>query len=136
MTRLLCAILAFAIAGCASPPEACLAPLQPTIVTELFFGRNIPGRPPLTEGEWSSFAQVIIAREFPGGFTVLDADGQWLAPRTDVLAHERTKLLIVAAAPADDLLGRIARIRDAYESAYKQAAVGELTYRACGSFQD
>jgi len=103
-------------------------------VVELFFGRDIPGRAPLTDGEWSQFTTSVIAREFPDGFTVTDGDGEWRAPSSQSVTSERTKILIVSEAKSSDLASRVSRVREAYARAYRQASVGVLTYDACGEF--
>ena len=114
--------------------SACLLPYQqPTTVTELFFGRNIPGRAPLTESEWSAFLASVIAKEFPDGFTVLDGNGAWRDPATNAFMGERTKVVVIATAE-DDLARRIGRVTSAYKRAYAQRSVGELSYSACGTF--
>ena len=127
------ALLLF-VAGCASPGKQCpLASQQPMAITELFFGRDIQGRAPLTETEWSAFVASTIAKEFPDGFTVLDGNGEWRDPATNAVASERTKVLLVATqgeVPAE----RIERVIDAYKHAYAQRSVGVLTHSACGAF--
>ena len=62
-----------------SPAAAskCLLPAeQPMVVAELFFGRGIRGRAPLSEAEWAAFAAQVITPNFPDGFTVFDGEGQ------------------------------------------------------------
>src|SRR5258708_15618831 len=89
--RLAAALALFAAAGCAQSP-ACLLPSEkPMVLAQLFFGRDIPGRLPLTDAEWSGFAAQVISREFPHGFTVLDGDRQWLDPQTNVISREPTQ---------------------------------------------
>ncbi len=137
MRRPLCLLALLGLPGCASvhTESPCLAPPQhPMVVTEMFFGRDIPGRQPLTDSEWSAFATAVIVREFPDGFTVLDGNGQWADPRTRILAGERTKILIAASTPTDDLAGKIDRIGDAYRTEFHQQSVGVLTWSACGYF--
>ena len=101
---------------------------------ELFFGRDIPGREPLTDREWSDFAVSVIAKEFPDGFTVMDGDGEWRDPATQRITLERSKILIVAAPSSSDLASRVFRVRDAYRRMYRQTSVGTLSYDACGEF--
>ena len=137
MKRALSWVLLPALAGCASmraePP--CRAPaLQPLIVTELFFGRDIVGRQSLTDSEWSDFVASTVAREFPDGFTVIDGEGQWLDPHLHAPVRERSKILIASVARDGDLSSRIARISDAYRTEFRQESVGVLIYNACGSF--
>ncbi len=128
-------LVLFVLSGCASQRPECLLPgQQPMIVTELFFGRDIPGRAPLTDREWSDFAGSVIAKEFPRGFTETDGDGEWRNPATQAVTRERTKILIVAASRSPDLASRISRIRESYSRLYHQTTVGILTYYACGEF--
>jgi len=104
------------------------------IVAELFFGRDISGREPLTDREWSDFVASVIAGEFPKGFTVTDGDGEWRDPTTGTVIRERTKIFVVAAPRSPDLAVRISRVRDAYIHLYRQTSVGVVTYDACGAF--
>ena len=77
MTRFAALVLAVALSGCAwSRPVCLLDSQQPMTVVELFFGRDIPGRAPLTDREWSDFAASVVSKEFPDGFTVTDGDGE------------------------------------------------------------
>jgi hypothetical protein len=122
-------------AAIATAPAQCPLPNQaPMVVTQLFFGRDIEGRGPLTDAEWSDFAANILARDFPDGFTVSDGDGQWRDPKTHQVAHERAKIVIVAAAPAPDLARRTAEVIAAYRTRFHQESVGVLTTTECGSF--
>jgi len=118
-----------------SASPACALPSEkPMVVVELFFGRDIPGRGPLTEKEWSAFADDVIARQFPDGFTVNDGEGEWRDPVTRTVVRERTKILTVAMTPAPDVAGRIARVTDAYRARFRQKSVGVLTRSGCGAF--
>jgi hypothetical protein len=63
---------------------SCLLPSeQRMLVAELFFGRGISGREPLTDAEWAEFAARTVTPNFPEGFTVFDGEGQWRDTRTD-----------------------------------------------------
>src|SRR5205823_892320 len=69
----------------ASPaiPYTCLLPSeQRMLVAELFFGRNVRGRGPVTEAEWAEFAAQVVTPNFPDGFTAFDGHGQWQNPTT------------------------------------------------------
>ena len=84
--RFIIALTCCLAAGCsiaANPRSACPLPTQqPFTIVQIFFGRNVPGRGPLTDAEWSSFVAKAITGEFPDGFTVIDGDGQWFDQRT------------------------------------------------------
>ena len=128
-----------ALTACAAaqePPGAvCLLPGQkPVVVAELFFGRAIAGRQPLTEAEWADFAGSVITRSFPDGFTIIDGAGQWQNPATREIARERTKILLVAAKRAPDLAARLSAVIDAYKARFRQESVGVITRDSCASF--
>jgi hypothetical protein len=112
MRHALPALLLLALAGCAaagpSSPAPCVLPTQRRmVVAELFFGRSIPGRAPLSEAEWAAYAAEILTPNFPAGFTVFDGDGQWQNPATHALLRERTKIVLVAARRTPDLAARL-----------------------------
>jgi len=104
------------------------------LVAELFFGRDLPGRAPLTDAEWREFAAEIVTPNFPAGFTVSDGDGQWENPATHAIARERTKILLIAARRSPDLGRRLSAVIDAYKARFHQQSVGVITRDACASF--
>ena len=104
------------------------------IVAELFFGRSIRGREPLSDPEWAAFAAETVTPNFPAGFTVVDGVGQWRNPRTGQIAREPTKILLVAAVPDADLAHRLAAVIDAYKLRFHQQSVGVVTREACAAF--
>jgi hypothetical protein len=124
------------VPGEAVSPGACLLPNQkPMLVTELFFGRNIPGRPPVSEAEWSDFVTRVVTPNFPDGFTVFDgAAGQSASAPSGAAARERPKIVLAAAYPRPDLKDRIAAVREAYRTRFAQRSVGVLTRWECGAF--
>ena len=104
------------------------------LVAELFFGRNIKGRAPLTDVEWSEFAAQTITPNFPDGFTVFDGEGQWRNPRTGYIARDPTKILLVAARRTPDLARRLSAVIDAYKAKFRQQSVGLITRDSCAMF--
>jgi uncharacterized protein DUF3574 len=129
--------------GCAespgpSPPAApysCLLPAEERmLVAELFFGRSIKGRQPLTDAEWTEFAAQTITPNFPDGFTVLDGEGQWRNPQTGQIADGQTKILLVAAKREPDLARRLSAVIDAYKARFHQQSVGVITRDSCAAF--
>ena len=104
------------------------------LVAELFFGRNIPGRAPLTEAEWAEFAGNVIAPNFPAGFTVMDGQGQWQNPANGQIARDPTKILLVAASREPDLAPRLAAVIEAYKTRFRQQSVGMITRDSCAVF--
>ena len=129
------------LAGCAVPaetvpPSACLLPAQkPMLVAELFFGRNVPGRAPVSEAEWADFVARVVAPNFPDGFTVFDgAYGQGRDPQRRTIEREPPKVVLAAADPRPDLKDRIEAVRNAYQTRFAQRSVGLLTRWECGVF--
>jgi hypothetical protein len=104
------------------------------LVAELFFGRSIKGRAPLTDAEWDAFAADTVTPNFPDGFTVFDGDGQWQNPQTGTIGRERTKILLVAAKRAPDLARRLTTVIDAYKTRFHQQSVGLVTRDSCAAF--
>ncbi len=105
------------------------------LVAELFFGRNIPGRAPVSEAEWSDFVAQVITPNFPDGFTVFNgAAGQSGRLQGGMIAREAPKILLAAAYPRPDLKDRIAAVIEAYRTRFPQKSVGLLTRWECGAF--
>ena len=104
------------------------------LVAELFFGRTIPGRGPLTDAEWRAFAAEIVTPNFPDGFTVFDGEGQWQNPATRQITRQRTKILLVAARRTPDLGQRISAVIDTYKARFHQQSVGIITRDSCAAF--
>jgi hypothetical protein len=140
MRRATSIALLMLLAGCTAtseplPQSACLLPAQkPMLVAELFFGRNIPGRAPVSEAEWADFVAQVITPNFPDGFTVFDGAGQWRNPRSGTIVREPPKILLAAAYPRPDLKDRVAAVIEAYRARFPQKSVGILTRWECGAF--
>ena len=104
------------------------------VIAELFFGRDIKGREPLSDAEWVEFAAQIITPNFPDGFTVFDGKGQWRNPRTGRIINDPTKILLVAAKREPDLVERLSAVIDAYKARFQQQSVGVITRDSCAAF--
>src|SRR6202035_219963 len=129
-------LAACAMPGETVPPSACLLPQQkPMLVAELFFGRNIAGRAPVSEAEWADFVARVITPTFPDGYTVFNgAAGQSGTPQNGLIAREAPKIVLAAAYPRPDLKDRIAAAIEAYRARFPQKSVGPLTRLECGAF--
>ena len=138
MAKVLRAIACIAIlaplAAC-TPPSTCLLPgQQPMTQINLYFGRDVKGRPPVTEAEWARFASHDLAARFPDGFTVLDANGQWLNTATHHTAHEASKLVQIITPGSPDLAQRVQAVVDAYKARFRQDSVGVVVGPRCAAF--
>ena len=99
-----------------------------------FFGRGMPGRPPLTDQEWTQFAADVVTPNLPDGFTALVADGQWQNPATRRISQERTKVIIVAVPDTPAAAAAIAAVKEAYRTRFHQQSVGTTIHPVCGAF--
>jgi hypothetical protein len=137
MARLLVLFVAFALASCAASADrtACLLREQkPMALAQLFFGRDIAGRAPLSDAEWSDFAAATLSANFPDGFTVTDGVGQWLNPETRHIVHEQSKIVEIAADDTPALGAKLAAVMAAYRTRFHQQSVGVITSRVCAAF--
>jgi hypothetical protein len=125
--------LVLVLSGCTAP--GCQPGVgQAMTVYTLYFGRSAAGRAPVDEREWHEFRDQVITRALPNGYTVLDAQGAWMNPRSRATISEATKVLVVALPDAPGALGVINRIRSAWQRRFHQYVVGMTVQNACGSF--
>ena len=101
---------------------------------DLYFGRGMAGRAPLTDAEWAAFSRTQLTPRFPGGFTVIDAQGQWLNPGTHEIGAEASKMVRIAVSPTSDLPARVSGVADAYRKQFRQISVGITSQATCGAF--
>jgi len=112
----------------------CRAAQKPMVVADLLFGRNIGGRPGVTESRWSQFLAREITPRFPDGLTVLDASGQWRDRDKNRIVREPSKLVTIIM-PADaEGQEKIDAIVAAYKRQFRQQSVGVVIRPACVSF--
>lgn len=104
------------------------------LMIDLFFGRDIAGRAPLTDAEWAAFARTDITPRFPDGFTAIDAHGQWLNPQTNSVGAEPSKMVRIVAPPGPATISKIAGVAASYRSQFHQVAVGISTAPVCAAF--
>jgi hypothetical protein len=107
---------------------------KPMLVTQLFFGLSIAGRGPVTRHEWSEFLRQEVSPRFPDGFTVYEAEGQWLDPAGHSVVREHSKVMIIAAEDTSEVRTKIAEVSDLYRKAFHQQSVGVITRRECAAF--
>ena len=104
------------------------------VLIDLYFGRDIPGRAPLTDAEWAGFAREQITPRFPNGFTMIDAQGQWRNAATLRIGAEATKMVRIATAEDTHAAASIGEILQAYRQQFHQLAVGITSTETCGAF--
>lgn len=107
----------------------CSGAQKPWMVAELLFGRSN-----VSDKAWDRFLAAEVTPRFPDGLTVYDARGQWRDPKTKTISRERSKVVMIAMAPADDNQTRLDAIVEAYKTKFKQQSVGLILRPSCVSF--
>jgi hypothetical protein len=123
------------LAGCATTPPAPACPTGQNYqqTAQLFFGRNIGGKPGVSDAEFRRFVDEELTPRFPDGLTVLDGGGQWRG-KEDVLIREASKVVLIVLPRGRDANGRIEAVRAAYKTRFQQESVMVLTQGSCVSF--
>jgi len=122
------------LSGCATLPQAaCPAGEKSMLTVQMFFGRNIGGRPGVSDADFRAFSDDELTPRFPDGLTVLDGGGQWKGA-DNTLIREASKVVMVVAAPSRDLTRRIEAVRAAYVTRFRQDSVMVVTQQACVGF--
>ena len=101
-------------------------------VTELYFGRNIPGGGEVSDADWRRFLDDVVTPRFPEGFTVLDGEGQYRMA-DGIIIRERSKVLVVIAKGGDAGL-RSAEAVAEYKRRFRQESVLRRDGVSCVSF--
>lgn len=130
-------VLALAtLQACAAgrPADCLLVSQKPMVVAELFFGRETEGRSDVSEADWASFVDSVVAKQFPDGFTIMNGKGAWHDRWRDETRYEPSKVLVVAAPPSANLGAELQAVVDAYRRRFRQQSVGIVTTQACGAF--
>ena len=104
---------------------------QSAVSDLLFFGTGKPGGSVSTE-EWAEFLRLNVTPQFPEGFTVSHASGQWRGA-DGLLVKEASYLIHLIH--ADDFVREkaVQEIITTYKSRYRQQAVLRVKTLACVS---
>jgi len=125
------------LAACATtrPPAipACPDGQQRLRTAQLFFGRNIGGKPGVSETAFAKFVDEELTPRFPDGLTVMDGGGQWRGPENKLI-RESAKVVLIVLPQRGDPLHSIEAVRGAYKTRFKQESVVLITQPACVSF--
>lgn len=135
--RRLCATIGLIIAAAplhAETRPACSGAAQPKQVAELLFGRDVAGRPGVSDRDWSRFVARELTPRFPDGLTVSDAQGQWRDPASGKTVREKTKRVEIVLPGRDDDDARLVAAVDAYKHDFHQQSVGLIVRTACVLF--
>ncbi|MFZ5669959.1 MAG: DUF3574 domain-containing protein [Pseudomonadota bacterium] len=108
----------------------CSSGLRPATTAELFFGRNIGGRPGVSEDDWSRFVDEEVTPRFPEGLSVFDVQGQWRG-EDGVTVRESSKVLMLILTDEEADREKLDAIREAYKARFRQEAVLLVERPAC-----
>jgi hypothetical protein len=134
MRLLLAALITIVAAQARAQTITCTANHTSMMQAELLFGRNIGGRPGVTETAWARFLADEITPRFPDGLTVYDAAGQYRESPAAKIVRERSKIVMILVEAGDAAMTRIDEIVDAYKKRFRQKSVGVVIKPACVSF--
>jgi hypothetical protein len=124
-------------AGCAAGPAArpgdAALPGEAVVRSELFFGRLRPDGSVVSDAEWRAFVVDHVTPSFPGGFTVLDAVGQYRGQDGRIVT-EPSKILVILHPPDSRSHGAIEALRETYRRLFQQESVLRVTSPARAGF--
>lgn len=109
---------------------ACPSGSEAMIRTELIFGMQRSGMPPVSRAAWQRFVARAISPRFPEGFTVIDAQGGWRGRRG--LVREASRILIVWHNGLQQ--NRLEALRSTYKKRFNQKSVLRIDGMNCVSF--
>ena len=130
---LACAI-ALGLGGCGSViGPRCPSGQERLQTAQLFFGREVAGKPAVSEAAFRRFMDEEVTPRFPDGLTVLDGGGQWKGPQNRLI-RESSKLVLIVLPRRGDSMARLEAVRTAYKARFQQDSVLLVTEPACVSF--
>ncbi len=101
---------------------------------DLFFGRNIHGRGPVSQAQWADFLARTLTPRFPDGFTVFDTHGQWMDPRTGTIERESSWVVRAVLPARIDFSAATDQVTSAYRQRFSQQSVGITVTPVCAHF--
>jgi uncharacterized protein DUF3574 len=107
----------------------CGASSAPQIRTTLYFGLSRP-KGSVSELEWQIFLRDEVTKRFPDGFTVWQAEGQWLTPDGSI-DREQSKVLLLVHADTPAARQSVQAVIQSYRKAFDQQSVLWESARVC-----
>jgi hypothetical protein len=100
--------------------------------TTLYFGTARPAGT-ITTKQWKGFVRDEVTPRFPKGFTVWEADGQWLGADGRI-ARERAKVLLIVHQNTAEVRETLGELVDRYKRLFQQESVMWETATVCAAF--
>ena len=107
----------------------CGASSAPQTRTTLYFGLSRP-KGSVSELEWQIFLRDEVTKRFPDGFTVWQAEGQWLTPDGSI-DREQSKVLLLVHADSPTARQSVQAVIQSYRKAFDQQSVLWESARVC-----
>jgi hypothetical protein len=107
----------------------CGASSAPQIRTTLYFGLSRP-KVSVSELEWQIFLRDEVTKRFPDGFTVWQAEGQWLTPDGSI-DREQSKVLLLVHADTPAARQSVQAVIQSYRKSFDQQSVLWENARVC-----
>jgi hypothetical protein len=128
------ALVTATTAGAQTAMPPCHGTLQPRMVAELMFGRDIGRGVGVSEAEWQRFVARELVSRFPDGLTIIDAVGQWRNRDSGRIVQEPSKHVEIVLPGNKDDDARLDAVVAAYKRAFHQHSVGVIVRPACVAF--
>lgn len=100
---------------------------------ELIFGLARKGRPDVPDEDWRTFLAETVTPRFPGGLTVLDANGQW-RNASGAIVREPSKVLLIYSRPDSAVDMALEEIRTRWRQIHDQESVLLAVAASCVGF--
>jgi hypothetical protein len=104
------------------------------LMVKMYFGQSMPGGHSVQPRAWTRFLSAAVTPRFPDGFTVYDAQGQWMDPKMPKPSQERSKVVEIAAPDSLAVRTAITDIARSYRESFHQQSVGIVTTTSCAAF--
>ena len=128
-------MVSLSLAACATtpPPPSCPQGQQRLRTAQLFFGRDVDGKPDVDDTAFAKFVDEEMTPRFPDGLTVLDGGSQWRGPENKLI-REAAKIVLIVLPGDGKVAPRLEAVRNAYKTRFKRNSVLLVTQAACVSF--
>jgi len=127
-------LLTLLLSGCTLlEPPRCPPGQERVRTAQLFFGRDVAGRPEVSEAEFRKFVDEVLTPRFPDGLTVLDGGGQWKNAQNKLI-RESSKVVILVMPRGPQANLRLNEVRAAYKQRFSQDSVLQVTQPACVAY--
>jgi hypothetical protein len=134
VTRAAALVLMMVLGGCATLPGTCPAGQHGAWEAQLVFGRNIEGRPGVSDAEFQAFVDSELTPRFPDGLTVVDAAGQWRGGAGRVEREASKLVMLILPDRSTATLARLDAARAAYKARFHQESVMVVAQPVCAGF--